>query len=43
MRIAMLSYRSKPHVGGQGIYIRRLSRELGAVEPPAASGAEGGE
>ena len=28
MRIALLSYRSKPHVGGQGIYIRRLSREL---------------
>jgi glycosyltransferase involved in cell wall biosynthesis len=31
MRIAMLSYRSKPHVGGQGIYIRRLSRELVAL------------
>ena len=28
MRIAMLSYRSKPHVGGQGVYIRHLSREL---------------
>ncbi len=28
MRIAMLSYRSKPHCGGQGIYIRHLSREL---------------
>ena len=28
MRIALLSYRSKPHVGGQGIYVRRLSREL---------------
>ncbi len=31
MRIALLSYRSKPHVGGQGIYIRRLSRELVAA------------
>ncbi|QBX57184.1 glycosyltransferase family 1 protein [Nocardioides seonyuensis] len=28
MRIAMLSYRSKPHCGGQGIYVRHLSREL---------------
>ena len=28
MRIALLSYRSKPHVGGQGIYVRRLSRAL---------------
>lgn len=28
MRIALLSYRSKPHVGGQGIYIRHLSRAL---------------
>ena len=28
MRIALLSYRSKPHVGGQGVYIRHLSREL---------------
>ncbi len=28
MRIAMLSYRSKPHCGGQGIYLRHLSREL---------------
>ena len=31
MRVALLSYRSKPHVGGQGIYIRRLSRELVAL------------
>ncbi|UDY22312.1 glycosyltransferase family 4 protein [Nocardioides sp. Kera G14] len=31
MRIALLSYRSKPHVGGQGIYVRRLSRELVAL------------
>ncbi|NPC96236.1 glycosyltransferase family 4 protein [Nocardioides sp. zg-DK7169] len=28
MRIAMLSYRSHPHTGGQGIYLRHLSREL---------------
>ncbi len=28
LKIAMLSYRSKPHCGGQGIYIRHLSREL---------------
>lgn len=28
LRIAMLSYRSKPHCGGQGIYLRHLSREL---------------
>lgn len=28
MRVALLSYRSKPHCGGQGIYIRHLSREL---------------
>jgi glycosyltransferase involved in cell wall biosynthesis len=28
LRIALLSYRSKPHVGGQGIYIRNLSRAL---------------
>jgi glycosyltransferase involved in cell wall biosynthesis len=28
VRIAMLSYRSKPHCGGQGIYLRHLSREL---------------
>jgi glycosyltransferase involved in cell wall biosynthesis len=27
----MLSYRSKPHCGGQGIYIRHLSRELAAL------------
>ncbi|MBE7324353.1 glycosyltransferase family 4 protein [Nocardioides sp. Y6] len=31
MRIALLSYRSKPHVGGQGVYIRHLSRELVAL------------
>ncbi|NHD16934.1 MULTISPECIES: glycosyltransferase family 4 protein [Actinopolyspora] len=28
MRIALLSYRSKPHSGGQGIYVRHLSRGL---------------
>ena len=28
MRIALLSYRSKPHCGGQGVYLRHLSREL---------------
>jgi glycosyltransferase involved in cell wall biosynthesis len=27
----MLSYRSKPHCGGQGIYLRHLSRELAAL------------
>jgi hypothetical protein len=31
MRIAMLSYRSKPHCGGQGVYVRHLSRELAAL------------
>jgi glycosyltransferase involved in cell wall biosynthesis len=28
MRIALLSYRSKTHCGGQGVYVRRLSRGL---------------
>ena len=28
LRVALLSYRSKPHCGGQGIYVRHLSREL---------------
>jgi glycosyltransferase involved in cell wall biosynthesis len=28
LRIALLSYRSRPHSGGQGIYVRALSREL---------------
>jgi glycosyltransferase involved in cell wall biosynthesis len=27
----MLSYRSKPHCGGQGVYVRHLSRELDAL------------
>lgn len=31
MRIALLSYRSKAHVGGQGIYVRHLTRELVAL------------
>ncbi|MGZ4611236.1 MAG: glycosyltransferase family 4 protein, partial [Actinomycetes bacterium] len=31
MRVALLSYRSKPHSGGQGIYVRNLSRELVAL------------
>jgi hypothetical protein len=31
LRIALVSYRSKPHCGGQGIYIRHLSRELAAL------------
>jgi glycosyltransferase involved in cell wall biosynthesis len=28
LRVALLSYRSKPHCGGQGVYLRHLSREL---------------
>ncbi|MDP9117830.1 MAG: glycosyltransferase family 4 protein [Actinomycetota bacterium] len=28
MRIALTSYRSKPHCGGQGVYLRQLSRAL---------------
>ena len=28
MRVALLSYRSKPHCGGQGVYVERLSRAL---------------
>ncbi|MGH3745708.1 MAG: glycosyltransferase family 4 protein [Mycobacteriales bacterium] len=28
MRIALTSYRSKPHCGGQGVYVRQLSRAL---------------
>ncbi|GAA3198254.1 glycosyltransferase family 4 protein [Actinocorallia longicatena] len=28
LKIALLSYRSKPHCGGQGVYLRHLSREL---------------
>lgn len=28
LRIALTSYRSKPHTGGQGVYVRQLSRAL---------------
>ena len=49
MRVALLSYRSKPHCGGQGIYIRHLSRELTNLGPhrrgvlrPALPGARRG-
>lgn len=28
MRVALLSYRSKPHCGGQGVYVRQLSKGL---------------
>ena len=31
LRIALTSYRSKPHCGGQGVYVRALSRELVAL------------
>jgi len=31
LRVALLSYRSKQHVGGQGVYVRHLSRELVAL------------
>jgi glycosyltransferase involved in cell wall biosynthesis len=31
LRVALLSYRSKPHCGGQGIYLRHVSRELSAL------------
>ncbi len=31
LRVCLLSYRSKPHCGGQGIYLRHLSRELAAL------------
>ena len=34
LRIALLSYRSKPHCGGQGVYVRHLSRELVALGHP---------
>src|ERR1700742_83632 len=30
-RVALLSYRSKAHCGGQGVYVRHLSRELAAL------------
>src|SRR5699024_5767843 len=28
LRIALLAYRGKPHTGGQGIYVRHLSKAL---------------
>ncbi|ONI70995.1 hypothetical protein ALI144C_51510 [Actinosynnema sp. ALI-1.44] len=31
LRVALLSYRGKEHCGGQGVYIRHLSRELVAL------------
>jgi glycosyltransferase involved in cell wall biosynthesis len=31
LRICLLSYRSKPHCGGQGIFLRHISRELAAL------------
>lgn len=31
LRIALTSYRSKPHCGGQGVYVQHLSRELVAL------------
>lgn len=31
LRIALTSYRSRSHVGGQGVYLRHLSRELAAL------------
>jgi glycosyltransferase involved in cell wall biosynthesis len=31
LRVALLSYRSKPHCGGQGVYLRHLSRELAVL------------
>lgn len=31
LRVALLSYRGKPTCGGQGVYVRHLSRELAAL------------
>ena len=31
LRVALLSYRSRAHCGGQGVYVRHLSRELAAL------------
>ena len=31
LRIALLAYRGNPHSGGQGVYVRHLSRELAAL------------
>ena len=38
MRIALTSYRSLPHSGGQGIYVRHLSRALAAAGQVAGVG-----
>nr|WP_202451821.1 glycosyltransferase family 4 protein [Streptomyces sp. SID4948] len=31
MRVALLSYKGNPYCGGQGVYVRHLSRELAAL------------
>jgi hypothetical protein len=31
LRVALSSYRSQPHCGRQGVYLRHLSRELSAL------------
>lgn len=31
LRVALTSYRSKPHCGGQGVYVCHLSREPSAL------------
>ncbi|WP_410579103.1 hypothetical protein [Amycolatopsis sp. lyj-108] len=31
LRIALLTYRGNPRSGGQGVYVRHLSRELAAL------------
>ena len=31
LRVALLAYRGNPHSGGQGVYVRHLSRELTAL------------
>ena len=31
LRIGLLTYRGNPRSGGQGIYVRQLSRELAAL------------
>src|SRR3546814_11016384 len=31
LRIALLAYRGKPHVGGQGVYVRHLAKALVAL------------
>ena len=34
LRIAYLTYRGKPHVGGQGVYTRHLTQGAGRPRPP---------